>query len=205
MWITGVVTVSILVIALLNLFFTDISRAKDVVGIFQSFVTGVAIAFGGLFAVFKLQVFRDFEPHLTISNSVSHRIVGTKHVHIAVIATLHNSSRVEVKPNKGIFRLQQVSPTSDKEIDKLQREVFEDQEYQYIQWPTIDEIEWTPDSGVVSVEPGESHYEAREFIVPAGVRTVIVYTYFYNPKYSEHSESARGWHAITTYDIIRKV
>ena len=97
-----------------------------------------------------------------------------------------------------------MSPTSDKEIDKL-REVLKTKSTSTFSGPQLMRLNGHQGSGVVSVEPGESHYEAREFIVPAGVRTVIVYTYFYNPKYSEHSESARGWHAITTYDIIRKV
>ena len=62
----------------------------------QSAITSVAIVVGGAFALFKLQVFRTFEPHLTITQEVSHRPVGDSYVHIVVTATLHNSSRVRV-------------------------------------------------------------------------------------------------------------
>ena len=50
-----------------------------------------------IFAYRKLQLFRDFEPHLTITQAVTHRPIGTQYVHIAVTATLHNSSKVRVE------------------------------------------------------------------------------------------------------------
>ena len=43
-----------------------------------SIVTAIAILLGGIYAVFKLRVFRDLKPHLTITQRVSHRRVGTK-------------------------------------------------------------------------------------------------------------------------------
>ena len=82
----------------------------------QSAITSVAIVVGGAFALFKLQVFRTFEPHLTITQEVSHRPVGDSYVHIVVTATLHNSSRVRVDLREGLFRLQQIQPILDEEV-----------------------------------------------------------------------------------------
>ncbi len=182
----------------------DTTRAKDVAGIVQAAVTAVAIAAGGVFAFYKLQIFRDFEPHLNVSNSISHRRVGTKYVHVAVIATLHNSSRVEVELRRGFFRLQQLAPISDEGVESLYAQVFIDAEKEYLQWPILEEVPRVWDEGELIVEPGESHSETYEFIVEMGIESVIIYTYFYNPQHSRHSRTAEGWHATTIHDIIRK-
>ena len=182
----------------------DTTRAKDVAGIVQAAVTAVAIAAGGVFAFYKLQIFRDFEPHLNVSNSISHRRVATKYVHVAVIATLHNSSRVEVELRRGFFRLQQLAPISDEGVESLYAQVFIDAEKEYLQWPILEEVPRVWDEGELIVEPGESHSETYEFIVEMGIESVIIYTYFYNPQHSRHSRTAEGWHATTIYDIIRK-
>ena len=55
---------------------SDRSSFQEWADIFQSLVTILAIIVGGIFALFKLQAFRDFDPHLTISHNVSHRLIG---------------------------------------------------------------------------------------------------------------------------------
>ena len=47
------------------LWLPDTSLASDVTRIVQASVTAIAIAAGGVFAGVKLQVFRDFAPHVT--------------------------------------------------------------------------------------------------------------------------------------------
>ncbi len=69
--------------------------------VWQPFVTIIAIAVGGIIAIFKFQLFRDSEPHLTISHSITHRPISDSYVHIAVTAHLKNSSRVEVEILEG--------------------------------------------------------------------------------------------------------
>ncbi len=129
-----VIGVLILAFAVLDLLLPDTSRAKDLAGVIQA-MAFVAILAGGVVAFIKLQVFRDFEPHLTISNSISHRLVGTKYVHIAVTATLHNSSKVKVEIRSGFFRLQQLAPVSDEEVERLYAQVFTNVEEESLQWP----------------------------------------------------------------------
>lgn len=178
---------------------------KDVSAVLQSFITALAVAAGGYFALFKLQVFRNLQPHLTIAHEVSHRIVSDSYAHISVTAVLHNSSRVKVELREGFFRLQQVAPATDEEVEDLYAEVFEDgagdEESEHIQWPIIDTHTLIRDRGEIVVEPGGSHPETYEFIVPRNVESVLVYTYFANHTYSEGAGVARGWHATTVYDI----
>lgn len=174
---------------------------KDVSAVLQSFITALAIAAGGYFALFKLQVFRNLQPHLTISHEITHRVVSDSYVHISVTAVLRNSSRVKVEIEEGSFHLLRIAPVTDGEVERLYEQVFRDASKKNLQWEILDEINRDWNSGELIVEPGESHPETYEFIVSREFRSVLVYTYFYNPAYSEGAGVAQGWHATTVYDI----
>ncbi len=82
----------------LFLVLTDFSNTWELVSTVQGSVTAFAILAGGFFVAYKLEVFRDFAPHLTITHAITHRAVGDSYVHISMSVTLHNSSRVTIKP-----------------------------------------------------------------------------------------------------------
>ena len=174
---------------------------KDVSAVLQSFITALAIAAGGYFALFKLQVFRNLQPHLTISHEITHRVVSDSYVHISVTAVLRNSSRVKVEIEEGSFHLLRIAPVTDEEVERLYEQVFRDESKKNLQWEILDEINRDWNSGELIVEPGESHPETYEFIVSRKFRSVLVYTYFYNPAYSEGAGVAQGWHLTSVYDI----
>ena len=184
----------------LNLLLDETESAKDLIEIIQLFIVASAVVIGGVFALYKLQIFRDFEPHLTVSQEVSHRFVGDEHAHIETTVTLHNSSRVKIEVRKGLFRLQQISPTSDKEIRELNSKVFVDKEYKHLQWPTLWEVDQNWDANGLIVEPGESHHETYEFIVPREVTSILVYAYFYNLRFPK--SPAEGWGRATVHDMM---
>ena len=96
---------------------------------FQAIATVVLICVGGVFAYRRLQLFRTFEPHLTISHEVAHRFIGDSYVHIDVTATLRNSSRVQVEILEGFFSLMKISPASDEQVEEIYASVFIDGEY----------------------------------------------------------------------------
>ena len=178
------------------------SSFQEWADIFQSIVTIFAIIVVGIFALFKLQAFRDFDPHLTIIHKFTHRLVGDSYIHIDVTATLQNSSKVQIELNKGFFRLQQISPLSDEEVEELYSQVFSEQIYAEMQWPKLDEVERAWVKGELVVEPGESHPETYEFIISKNVHAVLIYTYFYNSKFAMGKRTAQGWHATTVHDIF---
>ena len=191
---------------LLAFILPNVGRAKDIAAIIQSSVAAAAIVTGGIFAYYKLQLFRDFKPHLTISHNISHRILSDSYMHIDVTATLHNRSKVQIELRKGFSRLQGVAPVSDEEVESLYAGTFEDMEHDTLQWPTLDEVDRVWEEGELIVEPGESHAETFEFIVGAYVYdTVLVYSYFYNPEASQDPGSTRGWHATAVHDIVERV
>ena len=191
---------------LLAFILPNVGRAKDISAIIQSSVAAAAIVTGGIFAYYKLQLFRDFKPHLTISHNISHRILSDSYMHIDVTATLHNRSKVQIELRKGFSRLQGVAPVSDEEVESLYAGTFEDMEHDTLQWPTLDEVDRVWEGGELIVEPGESHASTFEFIVGAYVYdTVLVYSYFYNPEASQDPASTRGWHATAVHDIVERV
>ncbi len=186
------------VFALFNATLVETTRAKDLSGIAQSLITAFAIVAGGIFAYYKLQLFRDFEPHLTISHAVSHRFLGDYYVHIAVTANLYNSSRVKMELSEGFFSLQQLAPLSAEEVERLYAQVFVDREYEYFQWPLLDETPRDWDNDKLIIEPGGAHQETCEFLVSEDVESVLIYTYFYG---SADPQASHGWDATTIYDI----
>ena len=80
----------------LSLVLTDFSKTWELVSIVQGSVTAFAILAGGFFVAYKLEVFRDFAPHLTITHAITHRAVSDSYGHISVSVTRHNGSRVTV-------------------------------------------------------------------------------------------------------------
>ncbi len=186
----------------LDLAFQEVGQVKDLMGIVQASVTALAIAAGGVFAGAKLQVFREFEAHLTITHEVSHRSIGDNYIHVAVTVTLRNSSKVAVEVRNGFSRLQQVIPVSDEDVEFLYAQAFVHKEEDYIQWPTLEEIPRAWDKGILLVEPGEAHQVPFEFIVSVDVRSVIIYTYFNNQRFSQASSRPSGWDATTFYDLV---
>ena len=182
----------------------DAARMKDVLWGMQAGVTVLAVILGAIFAAYKWQVFRESEPHLTITHEVTHRPVGESYVHIAVTAVLRNGSRVQVELLKGISSLQLLSPTSNELVELQYDQMFVKGDYNSLQWPILDEVEGDWSKGELVVEPGESHSETFEFIVLDDVESVIAYTYFYNPRFSKDSNAAEGWGATTVYDMIEE-
>ena len=181
----------------------DGGRAKDIASIVQSFTAALAIVAGGIYALYKLQLFRTLEPHLNIEHGISHRHLSDSYLHIDATAILHNTSKVKIELRQGLFRLQGISPVSDEEVEILYTETFAEKNFNSIQWPTVEEAERAWAEGELVLEPGESHSETIEYIVAAsGYESVLVYTYFYNPSWGPGS--AEGWTASTVYDIVHR-
>lgn len=180
----------------------DATRVKDVLWGMQAGVTTLAVILGGIFAAYKWQVFRESKPHLTITHEVSHRSVGDSYVHVVVTAMLRNSSKVHIELREGFYRLQQVAPVSDEDLEVLYAEVFAEGKQVEIQWPTLEQVRRNWDKNETIIEPDESHPETFEFIVSKDIESVVVYTYFYNSRFSQGRQAAKGWHATTVHDIM---
>ena len=79
----------------------ELTWFKDLSTIIQATFATAAIIGAAIFAIFKLQLFRDLVPHLDVSHSINHRPIGNSYVHLDVTVTLDNSSRVKVELQRG--------------------------------------------------------------------------------------------------------
>ncbi len=192
------------IVAAVSLWLPEMGRVSDAVGMMQVFAAAFLLVAGGIFAHRKLQLFRDFEPHLTVTQTVSSRVVGSGYAHIAVTATLHNSSKVRVEVRECLFQIHQVQPLSDDDVEHYYVEAFREDGSAYIEWPTIDDVARKLEPNEIVIEPGAYHHEPCEFIVSRDVTTALVYSYFFNREYLEHGTSAQGWSATTVHDILLK-
>ena len=178
----------------------------------QGLVTVSAIGVGGVYAWFKLQIFGDFSPHLTIDQSVSHRRISNGHIHLAVTAKLKNTSKIPIELRQGMYRLQQIAPLRDEDVEALFDQYLSGKEDEkYIQWPTHSEINNTWSPGSFMVEPGEVKTKVYEFIVPLDMKRVLVYAYFtgegpwshetFDDRETREVEFEEGWDTTTVYDL----
>ncbi len=174
----------------------------DSARLFQAIGAITVIFVGGTFAYWRLQIFRTFEPHLSISHEVSHRQIGERYVHIALTAKLLNNSKVKIELRRAVFSIQLVSPVTEEEVLAHYTDTFVEGKARDIQWETLEEISRVWDDGERTIEPNESHQETCEFIVSAEVASVLIYTYFYNSRYSANARTAQGWSATSVIDIM---
>ena len=168
----------------------------------QAMVAALAIGIGGVWALHKLEVFRDFQPHLTISQEVTHRTIGINHVHVSVTATLHNNSKVAVEIRHAEFRMQQIAPFEDEEINELHVEFLaKSNAEKYFPFPSILEYRREWDVNELIIEPGEAETEVYEFIVRDEIDTVSVDSFFVDTTNLASSEKRKGWAAMSVHDI----
>lgn len=182
----------------LQAFLPDASAYKDIADLVQTALTILALLAGGALAAYKLEIFRDFEPHLTMTHTINHRRVGDSYIHIDIAVSMHNSSKVKVDLYEGFWTLQQISPVSDSEVEQTYLPSV-DEDLPEFPWPVLKEGVWIWDQGDLVIEPGESHQELLEIIVPDEISTLLVYTFCYGPRFREDEA---GWDLATVFDIM---
>ena len=169
--------------------------------ILQAIVTTAAIGAGGLWAFYQFQLFRASYPHLTVSQTVTHRRVNGDYIHIAVVAIFHNTSRVKVELREVQFQLLEIAPIDSETAVKLRDQVFESEEKIDIQWPLRYERSRTWPENYCIVEPRETLEVPCEFIVPVAMKAVLIFTYAHNAQYLQNPNRVRGWPTTTVHDI----
>ena len=196
--IAVIATPAVAVWSLSQSFGLTFAEASGAVG---SIGTAVVIAFGAIFAVYQFRLFRHNEPHLNVTQSVTHRVVSDSYVAIVITAELRNSSRVSVSIRETLFRLQQIDGLSDDEVEELYVGSFIDQEYVDIRWPTIEEIRRSQNQDMLSIEPGQVHSETYAFIVDRQFTTFLINSIFHNPSASTIRSGPKVWLATTVYTV----
>ena len=182
-----------LLVAVLDWLLPDAAPLGDWANIVLALVTIIAILFGGLFAAVKFDLFRDFEPHLSISHTINQRRLGGGYIHLDVEAIMHNNSKVKVELGDGYFLLQQIFPVAA-EVDFLGDNLL------YPPWPILDEKSFSLGDYDIVLEPGQSLQEVFQFMIPDHVETLLIHYVLFDS--ASPGDRSRGWGITEVYDII---
>ena len=177
----------------------DSSKIPPVI---QAYITSFILLATGIFAAARFELFRNFIPHIAVDQNVTHRVISDSYVHILVTVTLYNNSKVKADFSDGLCRLQRLGLYADAEVEDIYRHKFlEDSPSgnRDFQWETLEEVPITWEGKDLTVEPGGSHRETCEFIVSAGVTSLLAHTYF---RGSNAPPVPEGWGVTTAHDII---
>ena len=179
---------------------------KEVRDDLRHIATALAIAAGVSIAWYKLDIFREFEPHLSIEQTIESRRLGNSFRLIVATAILTNNSKVLVKPREGYCRLAQTAPLSDPSVVEIftnaVRSGTEENGFEQFGWPVLGEVRRTWPEGDIAIEPGECHRETYQFIVDEGTESVVALTAIYNPAYNlDLASHAETWRCYTFHDV----
>ena len=179
---------------------------KEVRDDLRHIATALAIAAGVSIAWYKLDIFREFEPHLSIEQTIESRQLGNSFRLIVATASLTNNSKVLVKPREGYCRLAQTAPLSDPSVVEIftnsVRNGTEENGFEQFGWPVLGEVKRTWPEGDIAIEPGECHRETYQFIVDEGTESVVALTAIYNPAYNlDPASHAETWRCYTFHDV----
>ncbi len=199
---TSIGVICFLIVAILATdVWLEVSLVKAV-NVVQALVTVVAIGVGGVWAFHKLEIFREFQPHLTISQEVTHRKVGDSYIHVSVTATLTNNSKVAIEIRRAEFRIQQIAPFDDDEVNTLYTEFLaKPNTEKYVPFPSILEYRREWEVHELIIEPGEAETEVYEFIVRDVFDSVSVDSFFVDSSNLADSKNPKGWAATSVYDV----
>lgn len=170
----------------------------------RNIATALVIAGGVSVAWYKLGIFREFEPHLSIEQTVQSRRLGNSFRLIVVTAILTNNSKVLVKPRKGYCRLAQTAPIDDFAVVGIWTDSLGNgaNTLEQFGWPVLGDVRRTWPEGDIAIEPGECHRETYQFIVDGDTESVVALTAIYNPAYNEDPASrAETWRCYTFHDV----
>ena len=156
-------------------------------------VTILAILVGGLFAAVKFELFRESEPHLTVSHNINQRRLGSGYTHLDVATIMRNNSKVKVELRDGYFLLQQIAPVAA-EVDFLGENLL------YPPWPILDEMSFSLGDSDIVLEPGQSLQEVFQFMIPQHVETLLIHYVLFDS--ASPGDRSRGWGITEVYDII---
>ena len=201
----SILGVTLLAAGAVNLFGVGLTSYKDVTSILQALAGAGAVVLGGLFAWRNSLLFRTFAPHLDISLDVSHRNISANYLHIAVLASLKNSSKVRVEIHEGSCQLLQVSPVEDEVVPELHAQRFAGDAngdvFDY-KWTPFPAVPCVSDGEVLIIEPGQTHLETVEFVVRRDVASVLVHCRFENPGAGRNPDAPSDWSVVVPYDIL---
>ncbi len=154
----------------------------------QAIATTVAVLFAGVWAVWRVSSFRELKGFLVITQSVSHVQISDRAMHLQVVATLDNRSRVLVRPERGFCYIEGVR--RDAMLESLQG-AAEEHGGNSMEYVASKEM-----LAAVDLEPGEELQHQFDFLIEGDYQYLRSHVYIKNPKKRGKGEWGVGWESI---------
>jgi hypothetical protein len=157
-------------------------------------------------------------PRATLRHSISHLDFDDGRRFIRIKTIINNTGNVLLRLVSAIFRVDRVLPLPDSVSHELQAGGLPKlEDGLQIGWPPVSDdlyrkYEWKREDRP-ELEPGESDIIICDFIVPADLKTVHIYTYFKNAKKGRwrwrpwrwvRGRVDIGWPLSTFYDFEKR-
>jgi hypothetical protein len=167
---------------------------KSIMEAVQSFATVIALIIGGIWTYKLFIEERESYPHVKISQNLTGKLISPEWYWIQLSITTENTGKSLAHIDKADLRVQQISPLPKNVIAYVtEKQIPVPHDYLHIEWKLLCRyVRPFP----VTLEPGESDTNDVEFVIPAWLKTVKIYSYLENTSGEEY-----GWHATTIYDI----
>ncbi|HYL14364.1 MAG TPA: hypothetical protein VEV41_15080 [Terriglobales bacterium] len=182
-----------------------LDRQKDRISALQSLVTILALCIGAFWTYRLFIQQRQSYPRLKVEHKIEHWKISKDQTLLSVDEILTNTGSVMVELRGGIIRVIRVMPLPpavQKRLAAVQNLSGQSEAELSIYDPKVWDVlvdstrSWEKDA--LLLEPGESDLIPNEFIIPASVKVVAVYSYIQNPAGTKHH---LGWNGLTYYDL----
>ena len=167
-----------------------------------------ALLSAALAAAWKFSLFRESDPHLTITQEISADREGEETWIVTVNATLHNTSRVVVRPSRARCQLIQTGPITKEALSAIAQQAKEhprSDAYLRYSWYLLDQDQRSWPKGNLKVEPNQKTQIAFQFMINAAVTRIGVITAILEEDKSQKNPQPlyeSGWTCYTPYNLL---
>lgn len=163
--------------------------------IVQSVLTSLAIVVGGAWALWEFGLKRVAVPRIEMEHQVTSLRIGPDYRLIHLSVTHENKGDTLVELGSADVRLQRVMPLSEPIKERLESGENPAEGAAVIPWPLLCRLKGDLS---IELEPDEKHEVTFEFVIPAYVDAIRIYTYFPNASKSSREEKI-GWSRTTIF------
>jgi hypothetical protein len=180
---------------------STISDIKDIVEVFVSLSTFLALIVAGIWSYLLFIRTRQKYPSANISQEITYRRIARDKVWLRVTTTLQNTGNVLLSLVYGRTWIQQVRPLDEGIREKILhgQDPVQTKDTE-IEWPLLSDKEISWEERELEIEPNESDQIHFDFILDSDVKTIVAYSYFRNAK-KYRRQKELGWQITRVYDL----
>jgi len=158
----------------------------------------LAIVVGGGWALWKFGLHREEWPRATLEQIITTQPLDQQQSLLRVLVGVKNAGNVLIDVEQVRVDVYQVLPLADETKKALEEGTLISSEESEATWPCIESRErsWSP--GTARIEPEESEPFGFDFVIPADVKTIFVYSYVRNVR---QRDRPIGWSVTQFYDL----